>query len=636
MFRLSHAHHLSLCAVALLSVAGCSDDDDAPPSTTPPMKPPCTASTAFPFESRFVEVLGSRMHYVDEGEGEVVLMLHGNPTSSYLWRNIIGPVAENHRVIALDLIGMGKSDQPDVDYTFDTHSGYLSEFIETLGLSNITFVVHDWGSGLGFDYASRHPGRVRAIAFMEAVVEPGVPASFATVDPATAEAFMAWRDPVTGPQLLQEENQFLTAFLPDSTSCTLAADAVQAYLEPFPTPASRKPVAVWPTQIPIDGEPRDMLARVEAYNAWLRTSTLPKLGLSANPGFILPPAAYEFLATNWTNLTVVDIGEGLHFVQERQPEAITAALIDWLATIGGSDNAIRRTHVANLDYTDVEGHQLAYLERGAVTDPAVIMLHGVPTSSLVFRDIVDDVAAAGYRVIAPDMLGFGQSDKPIADIYSLDDHARRVFALADDLGIDTFTLLVHDVGGFVGWRMLEFAPDRLDRLIITGTALSLEGVTPNELAQMHLAPMATLTPRDVWSQLDDPAWAEIAVRSFFTQGLQNDALATDALIEAYTEPVSGGTSEAIVQLFEDIVPKLGPDAVAARRDRFRAFEKPVAVIHGAEDGFFDATIIPALFAADFSVQPERVTIVQGAGHYLQEEDPAAYQTAVINFLTGSN
>ncbi|MEM9195034.1 MAG: haloalkane dehalogenase [Myxococcota bacterium] len=468
-----HRSILKIAAVLGFSIAllGCGDDDpspgvDAAPDGEAPdagdtmvdgainEKPLCTAPTEFAFESKFVEVLGSQMHYIEEGEGPVVLMLHGNPTSSYLWRNIIGPVAEDYRVLAPDLIGMGRSDKPDLDYTFDTHSQYLRGFIETLGLSDITLVIHDWGSGLGFDYAANNEGNVRGIAFMEAIVEPGAPGSFSDLDPQTAQAFMAWRDPALAPQLLQEENQFLSVFLPQATSCVLPEEAVSAYLEPFPTPESRLPVRVWPSQIPIDGEPAEMVTRVEAYNTWLRGSTIPKLGLSADPGFILPPMAFDFLQASWTNLTVVDIGPGLHFVQERQPEAIANALLQWLSEIGPSENPVRRTHVESLSYATVEGQTMAYLEAGDPADPPVIMLHGIPTSSMVFRDVVPPVAAAGYRVIAPDLLGFGESDKPDAPTYSLADHARRIFALADELGMTDFVLLVHDIGGFVGWEML--------------------------------------------------------------------------------------------------------------------------------------------------------------------------------------
>ncbi|MEM9194763.1 MAG: alpha/beta hydrolase, partial [Myxococcota bacterium] len=166
----------------------------------------------------------------------------------------------------------------------------------------------------------------------------------------------------------------------------------------------------------------------------------------------------------------------------------------------------------------------------------------------------------------------------------------------------------------------------------TDTTFSLQGVTPNELALMHFGPGATRTAREVWSELDRPEFANIAARSFLVQGFFDDALATEELIDAYAEPLSSGTSEAFIQFFDGLNVELAPDAVAARRVRFQGFGKPAAIIFGADDEFFDATVIPPMFASDFSVPADRTTIVPSAGHYLQEENPSAYSAAVVAFL----
>src|SRR5437867_11913028 len=169
-------------------------------------------SPSFPYESKYIDVLGSRMHYVEEGSGDPVLFLHGNPTSSYLWRNIIPHISPIGRCIAPDLIGMGKSDKPDLDYGFFDHARYVEGFIETLGLRNITLVIHDWGSALGFHYARRHGGNVKGIAFMEAIVRP---VTWDEWPEQALQMFQAFRTPGTGEQMIMEQNMFVEAVLPD-------------------------------------------------------------------------------------------------------------------------------------------------------------------------------------------------------------------------------------------------------------------------------------------------------------------------------------------------------------------------------------------------------------------------------------
>lgn len=287
-------------------------------------------SAEMPYETQFVEVLGSQMAYVETGEGEPILFLHGNPTSKYLWRNVMPHLEGQGHLIAPDLIGMGESDKPDIGYTFDEHSQYLSGFIETMGLENVTLVIHDWGSALGFDYAARNPDNVKAIAFMEAVVAPVWPAaSFDAFPQDTADFFKALRTEGVGEEMVLENNAMVLQVIPGLVVREMTEADMEQYVAPYPDPASRKPTLVWPRQIPIGGEPADVEERVNAYNAWLMTSELPKLHVYADPGEINPIAAVEFLAERVPNYESAFVGEGLHFIQEDQPDAIGQAISEW-------------------------------------------------------------------------------------------------------------------------------------------------------------------------------------------------------------------------------------------------------------------------------------------------------------------
>ncbi len=285
-------------------------------------------SDAFPYESHFVDVLGSQMHYVEAGSGDPILFLHGNPTSSYLWRNIIPYAVPHGRAIAVDLIGMGTSDKPDLDYRFFDHATYLDGFIEALDLDAITLVVHDWGSALGFHYAARHPERVRRIAFMEAIVE--------TYRWSDAPAPIAWlfkrfRDPVKGHRMNGEKNFFVKRLMPMMVSRRLTPFEKAAYAAPYPDVASRKPVEQWPREISWDGDPADVTEAVNTYNAWLRRSPIPKLFLWAKPGMIIRgEKAARQVAVMFPNTETVFVGKGRHYIQEDQPDAIGEALSDWL------------------------------------------------------------------------------------------------------------------------------------------------------------------------------------------------------------------------------------------------------------------------------------------------------------------
>lgn len=292
-----------------------------------------TPSAQFPYTSKFIEVLGSKMHYVDEGHGPVVLMLHGNPTSSYLWRNIIPFLSPKHRVIAPDLIGMGQSDQPDISYTFADHRRYLNAFIDALALKDITFVVHDWGSALGLDYAANNSANVKAVAFMEALLPPMFPATFDSLGPFTSEFFRLARDPILGPEFILEQNGFIEEVLPQNIMRTLSEVELEVYRSPYPTEESRRPLLAWPLEVPIEGEPANVVSVVENYSDWLRRSSTPKLHLYVSPGVLNPPELVDTLSSELPAYNAVFVGDGLHFIQEDHPEAIGLALADWLGQL---------------------------------------------------------------------------------------------------------------------------------------------------------------------------------------------------------------------------------------------------------------------------------------------------------------
>jgi haloalkane dehalogenase len=283
----------------------------------------------FPFASKFIEVRGSKMHYVDIGSGDPILLIHGNPTSVYIWRNIIPYLTGYGRVVAVDLIGFGKSDKPDIEYRFSDHAAYLEEFIEKMGLRNITLVLHDWGSALGFDYASRHSANVRALAFLEALLVP-VPGLEQWPNQDAARAFRLYRTPQVGWNLIVQESNFVEKRLQEGIIRRLCEEELQHYREPFREPGSRKPVWRWPNELPIDGQPADVAAVQMHYLAWLQSSAAPKLLLFAHPGALTPEPVVAWAKANLPNLQAADIGPGIHNLQEDHPSEIGEALASWM------------------------------------------------------------------------------------------------------------------------------------------------------------------------------------------------------------------------------------------------------------------------------------------------------------------
>lgn len=274
------------------------------------------------------------MAYVEMGDGDPIIFQHGNPTSSYLWRNIMPELAGHGRCIAVDLIGMGDSDKldnagPD-SYRYVEHRDYLFAAWEQLGLTeNITFVIHDWGSALGFDWARQHPDKVRGIAYMEGIVKP---MGWEDWPEAIRPLFQGFRSEA-GESMVLEKNVFVERVLPGSVLRELTESEMAVYRRPYESAGeSRRPTLTWPREIPLDGEPADVHAIVAAYADWLGRSTVPKLFINAEPGAILTGSQREF-CRRFPNQSEVTVA-GSHFIQEDSPAEIAAAIRAWLDATG--------------------------------------------------------------------------------------------------------------------------------------------------------------------------------------------------------------------------------------------------------------------------------------------------------------
>jgi haloalkane dehalogenase len=291
--------------------------------------------TEQPLTKKTVDVLGSRMAYHERGEGTPVLLLHGNPTSSYLWRDVIPALEGRGRLIAPDLIGMGDSGKlpepgPET-YRFVTHRDYLAAFIEAVigGTQSIVLVVHDWGSALGFDWANHHRDRISGIAYMEAIVRPV--ASWDEWSPQATPIFQGFRSD-KGEAMILDRNMFVERVLPGSVLRKLTEAEMTEYRRPFREREDRWPTLTWPRQIPIGGEPADV-ARISAdYSQWMAGNEVPKLFVNAEPGAILIGAPREFCRT-WKNQTEVTVS-GSHFIQEDSGPEIGRAVSGWMKTAG--------------------------------------------------------------------------------------------------------------------------------------------------------------------------------------------------------------------------------------------------------------------------------------------------------------
>ena len=283
------------------------------------------------FEKHFKVVNGKRLAYIEEGHGDPIVLLHGNPTSSYLWRNVIPELMASGRVIAPDLIGQGDSEKLSVSegpgrYTFEVAYEYLAGLLSELDAEqNVVLVGHDWGSALGFHWARNHPDLVRGIAYMEALVSP---VQWSEWPEAARGIFQGFRSE-KGEDLVLSRNLFVEAVLPNSIIRKLTDEEMDHYRAPFSTPDDRQPTLNWPRQIPIDGEPVEMVELVTEYGRWLEQSvTLPKLFINAEPGSILVGRQREYCRT-WPHQKEVTV-PGKHFIQEDSPSEIGQAIAEWL------------------------------------------------------------------------------------------------------------------------------------------------------------------------------------------------------------------------------------------------------------------------------------------------------------------
>jgi haloalkane dehalogenase len=281
-----------------------------------------------------IPVLDSTMSYVEAGtQGPTVLLLHGNPTSSYIWRNIIPRIAPIARCIAPDLIGYGKSGKPDIAYRFADQVRYLHAFIAALGLDRLVILAQDWGTALAFHHASRLPQSMLGLAFME-FIRPFADWDSFHQRPQARELFKAFRTPGQGEKLILDDNIFIERILPGSVLRQMAPEEMEAYRQPFPTPASRRPILSLPRDLPIADEPVDVFAISTTDHAALRASTYPKLLFSGDPGALISPEQAREFAADLTNCRLIELGPGAHYLQEDHPEAIGDAVHDWLIEIG--------------------------------------------------------------------------------------------------------------------------------------------------------------------------------------------------------------------------------------------------------------------------------------------------------------
>jgi haloalkane dehalogenase len=278
------------------------------------------------YPKKSATILGRTMRYVEEGDGDPIVFLHGNPTSSYLWRNILPHLTGLGRCIAPDLIGMGDSDKlkssgPDA-YRFVEHREYLNALFDHLDLtSNVVFVVHDWGSALGFDWSNRHRDAVQGLAYMESIVRP---VTWAEWPAAARNVFQGFRSPA-GEDMVLQKNVFVERVLPGSVLRGLTDAEMAIYRRPYVNAGEdRRPTLTWPREIPIEGEPADVVAIVQEYAEWLSTSDVPKLFVNADPGAILTGPQREFCRT-WPNQAEVTV-RGSHFIQEDAPDEIGTAI----------------------------------------------------------------------------------------------------------------------------------------------------------------------------------------------------------------------------------------------------------------------------------------------------------------------
>ncbi|MFT7405098.1 haloalkane dehalogenase [Zhongshania sp.] len=289
----------------------------------------------YPYPKQYKTIHGKRMAYIDQGSGDPIVFLHGNPTSSYLWRNIMPYLEGRGRLIAPDLIGMGDSEKLDntgpESYSYAEHQTYLYALLDELGVKeNVTLVVHDWGSGLGFHWAKMNAHGIKGIAFMEAIVAPV--SDWASFPEDAVELFKGFRSEA-GEVMILDDNLFIEFVLPSMIMRTMTSAEMDEYRRPFARAGEyRRPTLTWPRQLPIAGEPEDVVQAVSAYSTWLSQTEIPKLFVNADPGALISGAVRDYVRS-WRNLSEVTVA-GLHFIQEDSPHEIGRAIADWHSDLG--------------------------------------------------------------------------------------------------------------------------------------------------------------------------------------------------------------------------------------------------------------------------------------------------------------
>lgn len=301
----------------------------APSATTSPS--PARPEFGAGATSNTVDVLGSALHYVESGSGDPIVFLHGNPTSSYLWRGVFSRLQGKGRLLALDLIGFGESGKPDIEYSLEDHQRFVDAWFDALDLRNVTLVAQDYGAAFGITWARTHPDRVAGLVIAEPVLRPirsdDLPAEFVAL---RAEVLK----PGVGEQIILEENRFVTGLLPGAVLNGLTDDDLAVYTAPFPTPESRRPVLVFPRALPVDAEPQTTVDFLAANEDWLRTSTIPKALYTFEPGFLLTPEIVDWVRDNVANIQIRALGAGGHYVQEDSPAEIAEAVAAFVSERG--------------------------------------------------------------------------------------------------------------------------------------------------------------------------------------------------------------------------------------------------------------------------------------------------------------
>jgi haloalkane dehalogenase len=285
-------------------------------------------TTEFSFQSHFMDIDGVKIHYLDEGAGDPVVFLHGMPTWSYLWRNVIPTVAQHNRCIAPDLVGMGLSDKPNIDYTVFDHIHYITKFLDQLDLHNLTLVMHGWGSVIGFHYAMQHQDRIKGLVFSEAQIRPL--RQWSDLSLPLQHFFSLIQDEEHANKEIIENNYLVETMLPTGTIRAISDEEMNYYRKPFLTPESRKPLLQYVRDFPKgNNKPEDVLALIRDYSEQLEKSPIPKLMFYAIPGFITTVDDLSWAKAHLLNLELIDLGEALHFVPESVPLLFANELVEW-------------------------------------------------------------------------------------------------------------------------------------------------------------------------------------------------------------------------------------------------------------------------------------------------------------------